>query len=263
MSPRIPHDEHDRKRCSVCHKHKDLDQFGPRKKKWDGLKCSCHACETGAQRARYERDPEKHRAAARTHRNEHIEEARARRMAFYYANKDKERAYSRKWDKAHRAERNTYQKRRYADNPERFKQALRQNYQRHRKKRIAWAKAYHQRNPDIRYKAASTYRRKNLGKYVVYEQNRRARELANGGTYTVAEWEALKAYHDFTCLCCGKREPDIKLTADHIVPVTKGGMNTVENLQPLCQPCNSAKNNRIIDYRPKSKRSLHTQQTLW
>ena len=40
-----------------------------------------------------------------------------------------------------------------------------------------------------------------------------------------------------------------KLTVDHIVPVSLGGKNTIDNLQPLCLTCNSKKHNKIIDYR--------------
>jgi hypothetical protein len=48
------------------------------------------------------------------------------------------------------------------------------------------------------------------------------------------------------CLCCGSNK---KLTADHIVPVNKGGNNTLSNLQTLCASCNSRKSDSFIDYR--------------
>lgn len=33
-------------------------------------------------------------------------------------------------------------------------------------------------------------------------------------------------------------------TWDHIVPITKGGTNQPDNLQPACRACNSSKHNR-------------------
>lgn len=48
------------------------------------------------------------------------------------------------------------------------------------------------------------------------------------------------------CLCCGSIE---KLSLDHVIPIQKGGLDIVENLQPLCLSCNSKKGTQIIDYR--------------
>lgn len=48
------------------------------------------------------------------------------------------------------------------------------------------------------------------------------------------------------CLCCGTEE---KITIDHVVPVKKGGVNELSNMQPLCKSCNSRKSTSTTDYR--------------
>jgi hypothetical protein len=48
------------------------------------------------------------------------------------------------------------------------------------------------------------------------------------------------------CLACGATR---RLTIDHITPVSRGGDNSVENLQTLCLPCNARKGVSVIDYR--------------
>lgn len=81
------------------------------------------------------------------------------------------------------------------------------------------------------------------------EQKRRAIKNSCMGAYTAHEWNSIKAKYNFTCLCCGRREPEIKLTFDHVIPLSKGGGNSIENCQPLCRSCNSAKGAKNTDYR--------------
>ncbi|MCR4305479.1 MAG: HNH endonuclease [Candidatus Daviesbacteria bacterium] len=80
------------------------------------------------------------------------------------------------------------------------------------------------------------------------ENKRRAIKNNAEGSHTFGEWETLKAQYNWTCPCCHKSEPEIKLTQDHIVPLSKGGSNNIENIQPLCNSCNSKKWTQIIKY---------------
>lgn len=51
---------------------------------------------------------------------------------------------------------------------------------------------------------------------------------------------------EYTCQMCGaKVEDGVKLHIDHIIPVSKGGTNEIDNLQVLCHKCNLAKTNRM------------------
>lgn len=49
---------------------------------------------------------------------------------------------------------------------------------------------------------------------------------------------------NYICKECGKTKENTTLHADHIIPVSQGGCDELDNLQTLCQACNLAKSNR-------------------
>jgi predicted restriction endonuclease len=45
----------------------------------------------------------------------------------------------------------------------------------------------------------------------------------------------------FRCKLCGKSAKETKLEVDHIIPIAKGGADSLDNLQTLCVDCNRGK----------------------
>jgi hypothetical protein len=77
-------------------------------------------------------------------------------------------------------------------------------------------------------------------------RRRKASKKANGGRHTYEEWLDLCAKFDLSCAFCFRKKPEIELTADHILPLSKGGTDDIKNIQPLCQSCNSKKGDKLI-----------------
>lgn len=49
------------------------------------------------------------------------------------------------------------------------------------------------------------------------------------------------------CQYCGKRFPTSELSLDHVVPLSRGGPSTWENVVCACLPCNVRKGNKLLD----------------
>ena len=67
------------------------------------------------------------------------------------------------------------------------------------------------------------------------------------GNINSSEWIAKVMILGNMCQACHKKEPDVKITIDHIIPVSKGGTNHIDNLQPLCLDCNKRKYNHSFE----------------
>lgn len=59
-------------------------------------------------------------------------------------------------------------------------------------------------------------------------------------------YEILKR-DNFRCVLCGRNveEDGVKLEIDHIIPISKGGLTSKENLRCLCKDCNRGKGDKI------------------
>jgi len=78
------------------------------------------------------------------------------------------------------------------------------------------------------------------------------------------------------CVYCGASvEDEIQLTLDHILPHSKGGKNTSQNLVTACKACNSARGKRSVlgfckavaeylntDHKPIYKHVLNTRKRI-
>lgn len=203
----------------------------------DGYKSRCRVCFNAQKRAERAANPEKHRETARKYVEANREHIRQLKREHKKRHPEKYVGALHKYREDHRAEINARTRERRQQDIEHYREIGRLSYERHSDERAAYQRAYSKAHQD---------------KIALHANRRRVRKQVAKGSHTEEEWQVLKATYDFRCLRCGKCEPEIFLTRDHVIPLTQGGDDSIDNIQPLCARCNSKKNNKSIDYRNRS-----------
>lgn len=120
--------------------------------------------------------------------------------------------------------------------------------EKNREAEAARARKWHEDNPGKNVARIKKWREDNREKHLANKRDRYAAEKVSGARQSGIDYDTL-----WTGLCgiCGKRmERDLPRgrsespTIDHIIPVSKGGSHTVENLQWAHMGCNAGKGNR-------------------
>ena len=161
--------------------------------------------------------------------------------AYYYKNRKKKIKYAKEyyyknWEKS-QEKRNKWLK----DNPGKVKE--------YKKKYLQSEKG-----TKARKKGELKFNQSEKGKVNIKNKNAQRRSyLENAGKFTLREWQNKLKEHNYQCAICKKTEIDLLnetkkgLTVDHIIPISKGGLNIINNLQPLCRSCNSKKGHKLLN----------------
>lgn len=251
--------------CTKCGAEKPATEFYVKDKRTGRLFARCKACHNAETLAKYKAGGD---------------EAKAKHLAYYHANKDERGDYAAKYRQENKEKCAAMSRRSRLAKLEEYRQRQRDYKAANREMVLAKNKEYRDNNRDAINARARVYRENNrtvlLRRVKAWKRaneerwaaihrkwrqthkelvraaghRRRARLSESAENYTAEQWLALKAAVEYTCLCCGRQEPEIQLTVDHIVPVSKGGGNGIEQIQPLCGECNNVKHAREMDFRP-------------
>jgi len=99
-----------------------------------------------------------------------------------------------------------------------------------------------EKGKEINRAAKKKYSKTPKGAFVLKNIKHARRTIEKRGTLTEKEWQRILAFHKYSCAKCNSKE---RIEMDHIIPVSKGGQHSKENIQPLCRPCNASKGSKI------------------
>jgi len=211
--------------CNECQSFNPFGEFHNDGSRRDGLSATCKICKNNATAIQHKQ----------YNQTEHGKQIRAN---WYKTEK------GRKWQRQYRRE--YMRKRRQTQKQKDWEYQYRRSEKR-RKIALEYVKSPKGKKASQRYyqspKGILTSKRASAA--------RRSRKSQAGGLFTQAEWKQLCIMYDYRCLACGKQFSFDKLTVDHVIPISLGGSSNIDNLQPLCKPCNSSKGTKTIDYRTK------------
>jgi len=92
------------------------------------------------------------------------------------------------------------------------------------------------------------WRKQNPGKIIASRHKRRAlKKAATINLKSIERWiQSVRSKPTAVCYYCQKSIPSKKIHFDHIIPLSRGGAHSVENLCVSCQPCNNRKHAKSV-----------------
>lgn len=235
--------------CSKCGEEKDIEEF------YKG-RATCKACRQEYNKKYYAENCEKLKENQRQWNENNRDKIKAHNKKYNELHREHLKEQSKKYYEENRESQLLNRRKYRIENREQIIEKRKLHYQENREKIIEERRKYRKEHPEkIKASARRSYY-KNIERIRAWKRTeagilanarhhhtRRARLLKTPCTLTLIQWEKIIETQGNKCAICGKRFCKSRPpTKDHIVPLSKGGGLTFENVQALCHSCNSSKN---------------------
>ena len=208
------------KKCNKCGKTLPVNMFIKNNQKKDGLYPSCKTCLSQIRKKWDHKYNLSDKAKATAHRYYYSEKGQKTKIAYrkaYILTEEQKEKYR-------EAGRNHEKEGRYKDRKKRYDQSP--------------------KGKATKAKKDKKYKHTEKGRFTrrKVEIKRKHQITSQNCTITKPEWDAIKERFSHRCAYCNREVK--RLEMDHVIPLSKGGAHTKENIVPACRTCNAKKGNR-------------------
>jgi len=184
---------------------------------------------------------EKGREYSRRYRSEHPERVHEYQREYRAAHRDEKRECSREWYLAHREKALERDHEYYEVHHEEALERKRKYYETHRDIKRKWQRHYYADHADERRAKAQEWR-------VAHPEESRAhglRRRALQAGVTIEPVNASEVYErdHYLCHVCRRLVPARERSLDHLIPLTRGGAHSMNNVALAHRRCNSKRYN--------------------
>lgn len=177
------------------------------------------------------------------------------RKLYYQKNKEYLKQKARENHLDNRERNLAHMKERYKNKKHSYQEYKKIYYLEHKESILEYARIYRLENGEEINRKIAEYSKSPQGKINLYRKSIKRRQHKLGvsikGSHTSDEWLKKVSQYEAKCHACGilctldRVVTKTTLTKDHIIPISKGGSDSIENIVPMCLSCNAAKGNRL------------------
>ena len=221
--------------CTKCGENlpATTEYFHKKKSGKYGLHAICKKCIKEYNKTRFENNKDEILEKKRKYNSNNKEKIREYNKDYYKDNTDKKKELSKKYRENNKEYYREYNKKYYEDNKEQLK---------------SYNKDYRINNAVELSKKQKEYVKNNPDK--IFNNRQKHRNYDNSATVnkiSKEQWRQMLDFFDNKCAYSGEELTEENFSIDHIIPISKGGDNSINNIVPCTKSVNLSKWNYDLE----------------
>lgn len=226
--------------CSKCKRILVANTINFNKKKngkW-GLASKCKECIKKYSKQRYKDNKDKILEYSKQHYEDN--------KNYYKQWRENNKEYIKEYNKEYNEDNKEYLKEKKKQYYENNKDYIKEKNRQWKEENPKYNKQWYKDNKEYRKEYSKQWRENNPDKVLNRRNKRRQLEENQGNGITKEQWLEMMEFFDWQCAYSGENLSN-KRTIDHIIPLSKGGLNEPWNCVPMLRNYNTSKHNKNME----------------